>query len=54
MRTEHEKAEELTLATLERELSEREKLWLKEYRLKYRMFAARLDRQLEAVKKAAK
>ncbi|MFV0597658.1 DNA-binding protein [Shewanella sp.] len=54
MRTEHEKAEELTLATLERELTEREQLWLKEYRLKYRMFAARLDKQLEAVKKAAK
>lgn len=54
MRTEHEKAEELTLLTLERDLTEREQLWLKEYRLKYRMFAARLDRQLEAVKKAAK
>ncbi|MCH4295604.1 DDE-type integrase/transposase/recombinase [Shewanella sp. 3B26] len=53
MRTEHEKAEELTLESINRALTEREQAWLKSYRLKYRLFASRLDKLKEDVKKAA-
>lgn len=53
MRSEHEKAEELTLESLSRDLSERELQWLNDYRLKYRLFAKRLDKLKEDTKKAA-
>ncbi|MBO2678436.1 DDE-type integrase/transposase/recombinase [Shewanella algae] len=53
MRSEHEKAEELTLESMNRALSERELQWLNDYRLKYRLFAKRLDKLKEDTKKAA-
>ncbi|WP_345858691.1 DNA-binding protein [Shewanella algae] len=54
MRSEHEKAEELTLESMNRALSEREQQWLKDYRNKYRLFAKRLDALKPETKKAAK
>ncbi|MCG9722143.1 DDE-type integrase/transposase/recombinase [Shewanella sp. Isolate7] len=53
MRTEHEKAEELTLASIERQLSEREQQWLADYRRKYRLISRRLDQLKSEAKKAA-
>ena len=54
MRSEHEKAEELTLESMNRELSEREQQWLNDYRKKYRIFAKRLDALKQETKKTAK